>query len=44
MAHMFTIADNQQILPSSDVIVMGRQSALKLKIIPQKEDNGAHYQ
>ncbi|VDP83453.1 unnamed protein product [Echinostoma caproni] len=35
--------DNQQILPTSEVTVMGRQSTLKLKIIPQKEDNGAHY-
>ncbi|TPP58362.1 putative nephrin [Fasciola gigantica] len=35
--------DNQQILSTSDVVVLGRQSSLKLKVIPQKEDNGAHY-
>ncbi|KER31563.1 hypothetical protein T265_02206 [Opisthorchis viverrini] len=35
--------DKQQLPNSEEVILLGRQSSLKLKLVPQRDDNGAHY-
>nr|AAX30614.1 SJCHGC05748 protein [Schistosoma japonicum] len=36
--------DKTPIESNGELIVIGKQTSIKLKIVPQKEDNGAQYQ
>ncbi|KAF6778616.1 hypothetical protein AHF37_01827 [Paragonimus kellicotti] len=35
--------DKQPLMTKEELIAVGRQTSLKLKLVPQKDDNGAHY-
>ncbi|KAF8569493.1 hypothetical protein P879_00561 [Paragonimus westermani] len=37
------LRDKQPLTSKEELIIMGRQTSLKLKLVPQKDDNGAHY-
>ncbi|KAA3672460.1 uncharacterized protein DEA37_0001673, partial [Paragonimus westermani] len=37
------LRDKQPLTSKEEIIIMGRQTSLKLKLVPQKDDNGAHY-
>lgn len=36
--------DKKPITNNGEPIVIGKQTTIKLKLVPQKEDNGAEYQ